>query len=85
MKRIQWPTKGTELPDRGGKMPDAAANSVNIVLDEKGKALSSTELAAKLGVWRDPRSLHRYQHVRPDAIPGRNASALLHANKKVGT
>jgi len=53
MKRIQWPTKVTELPDRGGKMPDAAANSVNIVLDEKGKALSSTELAAKLGVWRD--------------------------------
>jgi integrase len=33
--------------------------------------------AAKLGVWRDPRSLHRYQHVRPDAIPGRNAGALV--------
>jgi integrase len=33
--------------------------------------------AAKLGVWRDPRSLHRYQHVRPDAIPGRNAGTLV--------
>ncbi len=53
MKRIQWPTKVTELADRGGKLPDAAANCVNIVLDEKGKALSSTELAAKLEAWRD--------------------------------
>lgn len=35
--------------------------------------------AAELGVWRDPRSLHRYQHVRPDAIPGRNAGFLLSA------
>ena len=33
--------------------------------------------AALLGVWQDPRSLHRYQHVRPDAIPGRNAGKLL--------
>lgn len=33
--------------------------------------------AAELGVWRDARSLHRYQHVRPDAIPGRTAGSLL--------
>lgn len=33
--------------------------------------------AALLGVWQDPRSLHRYQHVRPDAIPGRDAGVLL--------
>lgn len=33
--------------------------------------------AALLGVWKDPRSLHRYQHVRPDAIPGRTAATLL--------
>lgn len=33
--------------------------------------------AAELGVWRDPRSLHRYQHVRPDAIPGRDAGFLV--------
>lgn len=32
--------------------------------------------AAELGVWSDPRSLHRYQHVRPDAIPGRDAGFL---------
>jgi integrase len=33
--------------------------------------------AAELGVWKDPRSLHRYQHVRPEAIPGRSAATLL--------
>ncbi len=33
--------------------------------------------AAELGVWRDARSLHRYQHVRPDAIPGRSAGSLI--------
>lgn len=32
--------------------------------------------AAELGVWADPRSLHRYQHVRPEAIPGRTAAVL---------
>ena len=39
LKRIAWPTKVTELPDRGGKVPDAAANSVTVVLDERGQAL----------------------------------------------
>jgi integrase len=37
--------------------------------------------AAELGVWLDPRSLHRYQHVRPDAIPGRDAGKLLDVTK----
>jgi len=53
LKRIAWPTKVTELPDRGGKMPEFPANSVSIVLDERGQALSSTELAKKLEAWRD--------------------------------
>ena len=53
MKRIAWPTKVTELPDSGGKVPELMANSVTIVLDERGKALSSTELAKRLEVWRD--------------------------------
>ena len=42
LKRIAWPTKVTELPDRGGKIPDAASGSVTVVLDERGEALSST-------------------------------------------
>jgi 23S rRNA (pseudouridine1915-N3)-methyltransferase len=51
--RIQSPTKVTELPDRGGKAPETAANSVVIVLDERGQALSSMDLAKKLESWRD--------------------------------
>ena len=53
LKRISWPTKLTELPDRGGKMPEMPANGVAVVLDEKGKPLSSTELAKSLESWRD--------------------------------
>ena len=53
LKRIAWPTRVTELPDRGGNVPPLAPNSVTIVLDERGKALSSTELAARLERWRD--------------------------------
>jgi 23S rRNA (pseudouridine1915-N3)-methyltransferase len=53
LKRIAWPTKVTELPDRGGKVPDLPLNSVTIALDEKGQSLSSTELASKLETWRD--------------------------------
>ena len=53
LKRVTWPTKVTELSDRGGGIPPLPANSVTIVLDERGKALSSTDLAAKLEAWRD--------------------------------
>jgi 23S rRNA (pseudouridine1915-N3)-methyltransferase len=53
LKRIAWPTKVTELPDRGGKPPEMPANSVSIALDERGKAFSSAELAKKLEGWRD--------------------------------
>lgn len=53
LKRISWPIKVTELPDRGGTMPEAASNTVTVVLDEKGGALSSMELAKKLESWRD--------------------------------
>ena len=53
VKRIAWPTKVTELPDRGGSIPPLATNSVTVVLDERGQALSSLELARKLERWRD--------------------------------
>jgi 23S rRNA (pseudouridine1915-N3)-methyltransferase len=53
LKRIAWPTKVTELPDRGGVMPEAAANAVTVVLDERGKPLSSMDFARKLEGWRD--------------------------------
>jgi len=53
LKRIPWPTKMTELPDQGGKVPDVPAGSVTVVLDERGQALSSIEFAKKLEGWRD--------------------------------
>jgi 23S rRNA (pseudouridine1915-N3)-methyltransferase len=53
VRRIAWPVKLTELPDTGGKMPEMPSNGVTILLDEKGEALSSTALAAKLEQWRD--------------------------------
>ena len=53
LKRISWPTKVTELPDRGGKFPELPATSVTVALDERGLALSSSELARKLESWRD--------------------------------
>jgi 23S rRNA (pseudouridine1915-N3)-methyltransferase len=53
LKRIAWPTKVTELADRGGRLPAPAANSITVVLDERGRALSSTELARTLEGWRD--------------------------------
>jgi 23S rRNA (pseudouridine1915-N3)-methyltransferase len=53
LKRISWPTRITELPDKGGRVPDLPANGVAVALDERGKALSSMELAKMLESWRD--------------------------------
>ena len=53
LQRIGWPTKVTELPDRGGTVPDATGNAITVVLDERGAPLSSTALAKKLEGWRD--------------------------------
>ena len=52
LKRITWPTKLTELSERG-PAPTAAPGAITVLLDEKGDALSSTELAKKLEQWRD--------------------------------
>ena len=51
--RIAWPTKITELPDRGGKMPPLPLGGVSVMLDEKGKSLGSVAFAEQLGRWRD--------------------------------
>jgi 23S rRNA (pseudouridine1915-N3)-methyltransferase len=53
LKRIAWPTKVTELPDRGGLLPDCPPNAITVVLDERGKPFSSMEFAKKLEGWRD--------------------------------
>ena len=52
LKRIAWPTKLTELSEKA-RIPAAASGSVTVLLDEKGDALSSMELAKKLEQWRD--------------------------------
>lgn len=53
LKRIAWPTKITELAEGGGKTPEPSSASVTVVLDERGKALSSVDLAKSLERWRD--------------------------------
>lgn len=53
MKRISWPTKISELPESGGKVPAPAENGVTILLDEKGEQLGSLAFAQKLEQWRD--------------------------------
>jgi 23S rRNA (pseudouridine1915-N3)-methyltransferase len=53
LKRIQWPTKVTELPDTGGKMPDLANGTRIVMLDELGENLPSKAIAERLGAWRD--------------------------------
>ena len=53
LKRIPWPTKVTELPDKGGRVPDLPSNSATVVLDERGEALPSLEVAKRLEAWRD--------------------------------
>ena len=53
LKRIAWPTRVSELPDRGGTLPPPASPSVTILLDERGEAFSSLAFAKKLEAWRD--------------------------------
>jgi 23S rRNA (pseudouridine1915-N3)-methyltransferase len=53
LSRIAWPTKVTELPDRGGTPPALPPAAVTVVLDERGLALASTDFAQRLGAWRD--------------------------------
>ena len=53
LKRINWPTKLTELPESGGKLPPPPENGVTILLDEKGEQLGSVTFSQKLEAWRD--------------------------------
>ena len=53
LKRIAWPVKLTELPDRGGTMPAGQAHCVTVLLDERGEPMSSMALARILEKWRD--------------------------------
>ena len=53
-KRVTWGFKVPELPDRGGAVPPVTANPTRtVVMDERGKQLTSAEFAKVLGRWRD--------------------------------
>lgn len=52
-KRLQWPVRLTELPETGGRIPEPQAPCKTVLLDERGKHLSSEELAQVLERWRD--------------------------------
>lgn len=53
LRRIAWPVQLTDLPESGGRVPAPADSSVTVLLDEKGEALGSVELAKRLERWRD--------------------------------
>ncbi|NVD44416.1 23S rRNA (pseudouridine(1915)-N(3))-methyltransferase RlmH [Qipengyuania atrilutea] len=52
-KRITWPFKLTELPETGGRVPDAATPFKTVLLNERGRDLPSEKLAKILRSWRD--------------------------------
>jgi 23S rRNA (pseudouridine1915-N3)-methyltransferase len=53
VKRIGWPVKMTELPDKGGSLPAPERQSRTVLLDEKGAQLSSVQFAEMLDKWRN--------------------------------
>ncbi|MEN2786054.1 23S rRNA (pseudouridine(1915)-N(3))-methyltransferase RlmH [Sphingomonas qilianensis] len=53
LKRVPWPTRITELPDTGGKIPALEPQTKIVMLDETGEVLPSKSFAEKIGRWRD--------------------------------
>ncbi|WP_156680976.1 23S rRNA (pseudouridine(1915)-N(3))-methyltransferase RlmH [Sphingomonas profundi] len=82
LKRIGWPTRVTELPDRGGRMPALEPATVLVAMDEKGEQLGSVAFAERLGRWRDDgRREARFLIGAADGLEPaeRGAAALLFA------
>jgi len=50
---LNWPLKLTELPETGGKILQPLTPCKTVLLDERGKAMSSEKFAETLGGWRD--------------------------------
>ena len=58
IKRLTMPHRITELPDAlgkggGGKLPPAPPGTITVMLDEKGKQLTSLDFARRIEGWRD--------------------------------
>ena len=52
-RRIAWPLRLTELPERGGRIPEPQSPLRTVLLDERGRQLGSEQLAEILRDWRD--------------------------------
>jgi len=52
-KRMTWPTKLTELPETGGRIPEPVEPHRTVLLDERGEPLASEAFARRLEKWRD--------------------------------
>ncbi len=52
-KRLTWPTQFTELPETGGRTSDPQTPYRTVLLDERGRDLTSQEFADILQRWRD--------------------------------
>jgi 23S rRNA (pseudouridine1915-N3)-methyltransferase len=80
-KRIVWPVRFTELPDTGGTVPAPLNPCRDVLLDERGKQMSSEDFAALLGRWRDEGVREARFHIGAADGHGdaarKNADALL--------
>ncbi len=52
-KRLTWPIRVTELPESGGRIPEAVTPLKTVLLDERGRDMASEDLASILERWRD--------------------------------
>lgn len=52
-RRIAWPLRLTELPESGGRVPEALTPLRTVLLDERGDNSTSEDLAELLRGWRD--------------------------------
>ena len=53
VRRIAWPLRQTELAESGGRVPEPLTPFRTVLLDERGRQLSSEEFAGILRDWRD--------------------------------
>ena len=53
LKRVQWPTRITELSDVASRLPPVTVEARCVMLDERGQTLSSRGFADLIGQWRD--------------------------------
>ncbi len=81
-RRISWPFKLTELPDSGGTIPAPLSPAREVLLDERGKQMSSEDFAALLGRWRDEGV--RETRFLIGAADGHGDSARQHADLLLG-